>query len=121
MTIRTIPAAVGITLAIVVAACLASPTTGSKGTMPPPGPNGEIDPGAWPDYVAVAGEVGIAGYVAKEAVVDPGDRTWPVYGEDLRTVVGHLVPGRGLVPAGVDPESAPTFEVHAGPATPGVP
>ncbi|NJD27991.1 MAG: hypothetical protein FIA92_06795 [Chloroflexi bacterium] len=87
--------------------------------MPPSGPNGEIDPSAWPDYVAVAGEVGVVGYVAKEAVLDPGDRVWPVYGDDLQTVVGQLVPGRGFVPGGVDPGSVPTFEVDAGPATPG--
>lgn len=36
----------------------------SKGTMPPPGPNGQVDASAAPDFIAVAGEDGgIAGYV----------------------------------------------------------
>lgn len=30
-----------------------------------------------------------------------------MYGEDLRTVVGHLYPGRGFVPIGVDPSGVP--------------
>jgi hypothetical protein len=75
-----------------------------------------------PDYVAVAGPVGIAGYVAKDAVLDSSDRTWPVYASDLQTVVGHMVPGRGFVAVGVDLATVPTFDVIAGTGgTPGVP
>jgi hypothetical protein len=66
--------------------------------------------------------VGIAGYVAKDAVLDPSDSTWPVYASDLQTVVGHMIPGRGFVAVGVDPATVPTFDVIAGPGgTPGVP
>jgi hypothetical protein len=109
----------GAGFAMLLAACALLPVAGSKGTMPPPGPNGEIDPSAVPDFVAVAGTEGVAGYVAKDAVLgDLGDRSWPVYSEDLRTIVGHLVPGRGFVPAGVDPATVPTFEAHAGPLDP---
>ena len=100
-------------LVLALAACV--PSLATKGTMPPPGPNGEIDPSTVPDFVAVAGPVGIAGYVAKDAVLDSSDRTWPVYASDLQTVVGHMVPGRGFVAVGVDPASAPTFDVRAGP------
>lgn len=107
-----------LTLAVSLAACLPVSLVGSKGTMPPPGPNGEIDPSAVPDFVGVAGATGIAGYVRKEAVLGAADLIWPVYGDDLRTVVGQLVPGRGFVPIGVDPASVPTFNVVVGPAEP---
>jgi hypothetical protein len=107
-------------VAVAVSACAFSPTTGTKGTMPPPGPNGEMDPSAVPDFVAVAGPVGIAGYVAKEAVLEPSESAWPVYSSDLRTVVGHMVPGRGFVALGVDPGSVPTFEVRVSPVEPRV-
>jgi hypothetical protein len=91
--------------------------TGSKGTMPPPGPDGQIDPSAVPDFVAIAGDSGVVGYVRKDAVLGgSADRAWPVYGEDLHTVVGELVPGRGFVPAGSDPNLIPTADVSVGPA-----
>lgn len=105
-------------VAIVLAGCTLLPPPGTKGTMPPPGANGEIDPNAVPDYVAVAGEVGVVGYVQKAAMFEPGDKSWPVYGEDLRTVVGQLAPGRGFVPAGIDPRTVPTFRVDVGPVDP---
>jgi hypothetical protein len=100
-------------LVLALAACV--PFLATKGTMPPPGPNGALDPSALPDFVAVAGPVGIAGYVAKDAVLDPSDRTWPVYASDLQTVVGHMIPGRGFVAVGVDPATVPTFDLIAGP------
>lgn len=45
---------------------------------------------------------------------DQVDVWWPVYGEDLKTLVGHMVPGRGFVPLGVDEKSVPTFEAVVG-------
>ena len=114
---QVLPLLVVISLAL--GACSALPRTGTKGTMPPPGPNGAVDPSAMPDFIAVAGDVGRVGWVEKAAVTDVSDRTWPVYGDDLRTVVGHLVPGKGFVPTGVDPNAASTKEVKVGPASPG--
>lgn len=107
-----------LTLAVSLAACLPVSVAGTRGTMPPPGPNGEVDPSAVPDFIAVAGATGIAGFVRKEAVLGATDLAWPVYGDDLRTVVGQLVPGRGFVPVGVDPASVPTFNVVVGSAKP---
>ena len=102
------------TIALILAAC--SPFV-SKGTMPPPGPNGEVDPSSAPDFIAVAGPgSGIAGYARKEDVLDPGDGPFPVYGEDLRTIVGQMVPGKGFVPAGVDPRTVPEIPVVVGPS-----
>lgn len=89
----------------------------SKGTMPPPGANGQVDPSSAPDFLAVAGrDAGIAGYARKEDVLGPGDAAFPVYGDDLRTVVGQMVPGKGFVPVGVDPATVLTFAVEVGPS-----
>jgi hypothetical protein len=85
----------------------------TKGTVPPPGPNG-IDPSSAPDFLAVAGrDRDIAGYARKEDVLGGADAPFPVYGDDLRTVVGQMVPGKGFVPVGVDPDTVPRFPVVA--------
>jgi len=85
--------------------------------MPPPGPNGQVDASSAPDFIAVAGrDRGIAGYARKEMVLAPGDAPFPVYGEDLRTIVGQMVPGKGFIPAGVDPATVPTFPVEVAPS-----
>lgn len=97
-------------MATLVAACA---PFASKGTMPPPGPNGQVDASSAPDFLAVAGrDAGIAGYARKADVLGFGDAPFPVYGDDLRTVVGQMVPGRGFVATGVDPASVPTFAVE---------
>ena len=97
-----------------VSGCAAVPT---KGTLPPPGPNGQLDPSTAPDFLAVADRTaGIAGYARKGDVLGPSDNPFPVYADDLRTLVGHMVPGVGFVPLGVDPASLPTFSVSEAPA-----
>lgn len=121
---RVIGAVALFVLALAVVGC-APPSFASKGTMPPPGPNGEVDPARAPDFIAVAGrEVGIAGYVPK-AFLFPEPTTVvgrqdepdvPVYGEDLRTLVGHMVADKGFIPLGVDPATVPRFPVGQGPA-----
>lgn len=106
------PRGVVVVLALVLMATLVAACTpfASKGTMPPPGPNGQVDASSAPDFLAVAGrDAGIAGYARKADILGPGDAPFPVYGDDLRTVVGQMVPGRGFVAAGVDPASVPTF------------
>ena len=40
----------------------------------------------------------------------------PVYAEDLRTLIGRMVTGKGFVPLGVDPRSVPDFPVQQGPS-----
>lgn len=104
-------------LAVVVGAITSgcSPLA-SKGTLPPPGTNGQIDESAAPDFLAVAGQgAGIAGYARKEDVLGAGNAPFPVYGDDLRTVVGQMVPGKGFVPLDTDPGTVPTFSVSAAP------
>lgn len=101
-----------------VVAC--GPRVGTKGTMPPPGANGLVDPSAVPDFVAVAGPDGIAGYVQKDAVLAMQDRAWPVYGEDLTTVVGQLIPGVGFVPIDASPGLGSRMPPSAGPVSTGL-
>jgi hypothetical protein len=112
---------VAVLVAVGLAAC--SPFS-SKGTMPPPGPNGQVDPKSAPDFISVAGRDGsVVGYVRKELLLPsdgtggPEDEAWPVYGEDLYTVVGQMVPGKGFVPAGVDPATVPDIPVRVAPAS----
>src|SRR5450756_310566 len=89
----------------------------SKGTMSPPGPNGAVDASSAPDFSAVAGrDAAIAGDARKQDVLGPGDAPFPVFGDDLWTVVGQMVPGKGFIPAGVDPNTVPKIPVVVGPA-----
>jgi hypothetical protein len=111
-------------LLIVAAAAMlaACSTSATKGTMPPPGPNGEVDASSTPDFIAVAGrDSGIAGYARREDVLSPTDNAFPVYGDDLRTVVGQMVPGKGYVPVGVDPNAIPKIPVVVAPASQSAP
>jgi len=119
---RLLAAFVVLLVAIAVVGC--SPLA-TKGTMPPPGPNGELDTSLAPDFIAVAGrDGGIAGYVAK-AYLFPKPTTmaggldeppWPVYADDLQTLVGHMVAGKGLVALGVNPATVPKIPVQQGPS-----
>lgn len=93
--------------------------------MPPAGPNGDVDPRAAPDYIAVAvGNRDEVGYVPKQFLLPepttstelPHSDPWPVYAEDLQTLIGHMIPGKGFVPLGVDPATIPDRPVQMGPS-----
>jgi hypothetical protein len=58
------------------------------------------------------------GYARRQDVFSTTDHAFPVYDDDLRTVVGQMVPGKGFIPAGVDPQSVPNVPAVAGPASP---
>ena len=99
----------------------------SKGTIPPEATrsDGSFDRSKVPDFIAVGDSAGgIAGYARFEELFfgEPssltklvvGEVTYSpiaVFGEDLRTVVGHLHSRRGFVPLGVDPATLPTITV----------
>lgn len=113
---------VSVVAAVLLAGCTQSGRLLTKGTMPPPGPDGRMDPSSAPDFIAVAGrEDGIAGYVAKSWLfpeddsvpgrpgdLPPEDPPWPVYADDLQTLVGYMVVGKGFVPLFTDPTAGPT-------------
>lgn len=119
---------------LVVAAAATAAAAGSvapsKGPIPEAAwsSSGELDMTLVPDYVSQLGPDGvIVGYVSREAMIDPsgGARdalgrpiaaTWPVYGEDLKTLVGYVVPDKGFVPVGVDPATVDSIPVTVAPA-----
>lgn len=88
---------------------------------------GVLDLSLVPQFITALGRDGIpVGYVSRDqalALVPPPTdrdgrpmgRTIPVYGEDLVTVVGHMVPDRGFVPLGTEFEAVPTFKVEVAP------
>ena len=114
---------VGILASIVaisaVSANIGSPT---KGKIPDNAwrDDNALDEALVPDYIGYldnSGEqvgwvssvdLGLRGGGQPKAVVT-------VYGNDLKTVVGTDVAGRGFVPLGEDPEAVPTMEIWTSP------
>ena len=113
---------------VVLAAVGCAPTGDlrTKGTMPPADAHGDVDPRMAPDFIGVANPSGdgIIGWVAKEYLFHeptaapglPELPDIPVYADDLTTLIGHMVPGRGFVPLGVDPDAVPVRPVQVGPS-----
>jgi hypothetical protein len=78
----------------------------SQGTMPPPTSGGTIDENQVPDFVSVADQSGgVAGYAPKRLLLNPGPTNGPagdepdvpVFGPDLKEIVGYSIAGRGFV------------------------
>ena len=46
----------------------------------------------------------------------PAQPDVPVYADDLKTVVGHMIAGKGFVPLGTDPGAVPNLPVQQGPS-----
>lgn len=117
-----------VTMAVVLATLILTSSAcglgASRGTMPPADANGEVDPSAVPDFIAYSGRTdGLIGWVPKSYLLEPGPRCHgpqcdgiPVYADDLVTLIGHDVPGRGFVPLGVDPAAVPEQPVVVGPS-----
>jgi hypothetical protein len=99
----------------------------TKGRIPAdatPPEGGETNMALVPDFVGVwGGPTGetIVGYVPKDLLFNPRsepggtlenppqDVPMPVYGEDLTTLVGHMVAGQGFVPLGGSPAPSAAF------------
>lgn len=108
----------------------------TKGPIPDaavPAAGGEVNGALVPDFVSALGQDGvtIAGYVPKRFLIGGADRLVPgtlanppqqspipVYGEDLTTLVGHMVPGRGFVPLGSTGTATPTATSALSPTPP---
>lgn len=107
-----------------LAICAACNIGASRGTMPPADANGHVDPSAVPDFVGYVGQTDhVIGWVPKSYFLDPAQHCTgpqcdpiPVYADDLTTLIGHDVPGRGFVPVGVDPATVPALPVQVGPS-----
>jgi len=113
--------------AVVVLVILTAATDGFGGfnvAFPSRGPvpinavvNGHIDLSRVPDFVSDISNGRVVGYTPRAdlfasasngehlgVVVAPAAK--PVYGSDLKTLVGHLYPGVGFVPTGTPPSSS---------------
>lgn len=98
-----------------VSSIMAGPT---RGPIPAEAiePGGQIDQTKVPDFIPALGRDGEeVGWVSKDLAV-PADQSLdrsviPVFADDLKSVVGHMVAGRGFVPLGVDPNTVEEFEV----------
>ena len=119
---RHAAAIVGVALVAVV---LSAPVGIAAGSGPSKGPipsaaltGGAIDKSLVPDFIPALDRDGTqAGYVAKDLAIPDGrpiNVPIPVYGDDLKTIVGHMYPGRGFVGLGASPGSVPTFSVVTG-------
>ena len=91
-------------------------TAQTKGTIPT-AQDGRIDFEKAPDYVSVVGKSGkIVGYAPKAYILPSTAANQPenpklgsvapVFGNDLKTLVGHLFPGVGFVAVGGSPSAA---------------
>lgn len=71
--------------------------------------NGSVDRTQVPDFIPVEDSSGkTVGWAAAQQAIPlstPMDGPVPVYGDDLKTVVGSVYPGVGYVPLGVNPSS----------------
>lgn len=76
--------------------------------------DGYLDLDKVPDYVPALGRDGATvGWMRKaDALPSTSNEPAPVFGDDLRTLVGHMYPARGFVPLGTDPGSVPAIEVE---------
>lgn len=122
-------------LAILALAAAAAVTSGATDPTPTRGripaaamqPGQPMDAELIPDFVTALDRQGNpVGYVPKSAVIAQRapqaltsgafqPASIPVYGEDLTTIVGWMVPDKGFVPAGTDPADVPGVDVKVGP------
>jgi hypothetical protein len=92
----------------------------TKGTMPPPTKSGGIDLEKVPDFISVTAGGTIVGYAPRNYLIpaptSPAQNSLvggvvPVYGPDLKTLLGHMYPGIGWVPLGSSPAAPPCQQV----------
>ncbi len=103
-------AGIGVTVALAggASAAVYLPT---KGPIPP-SRNGVSDLNSVPDFLSVASGGKVVGYAPKGDILPNSGHApipagpIPVYGADLRRLVGHLYPGIGYVALGQSPASA---------------
>lgn len=108
-----------IALSVSVGGGLAIAASLIKGPVPI-GPNGALELNHAPEFVAVTSGGKVVGYVPRAYLVGlshgPIDEKLgsvaPVYGSNLTTVVGHMYPGIGYVPDGVNPTSLPCEKAY---------
>jgi len=113
-----VAAAIAITPLSLAAADSSRPPT--KGRVPAAAfqANGNLDKSKVPDFIPALDRAGNqVGYVSRDlAMPDPSEAgsevPIPVYADDLTTIVGSMMPGRGFVPRGARASDVPSFVVR---------
>ena len=108
-----------LSVALLISATLASGPLPTKGPIPPDAiQNGAFNKALIPDFIPALDRDGnVAGYVARDLAIPdgaPANTPIPVFGNDLTTIVGHMVPGRGFVPLGASADSVPVIPASIG-------
>jgi hypothetical protein len=123
---------------VIEAVAWRQPTKGPVPSEATPPQGGETNMALVPDFVSVlGGPTGetIVGYAPKDLLFNPRTTVGgtpqnppqalpvPVYGEDLTTIVGHMVPGQGFVALGSSPDpsaalGSPSVQPSSGPLGP---
>jgi hypothetical protein len=119
------PAGPRVAVAVAVALLIAAVGTASAiGPQPTRGripaeafrADGSLNVSLVPDFIPAldrAGqEVGWVSIVDVGILGSSGLDEVPVYADDLKTVVGHMIAGRGFVPQGISRDSVPRYEVR---------
>lgn len=128
---QAVPVLIAVTAVLFVLVAGAAAVTGLATIGPIPRgafqPGGPLVASLVPDFVPASDQSGnVVGYVPKKYLVDgvpdPTDAIGqaispniPVYASDLKTLVGYMVPDKGFVPLGTDPNSVPAIPVQQGP------
>lgn len=112
-------AMVVLSVAVLVSGTLAGGPQLTKGPIPPEAvENGAFNKALIPDFIPALDRDGnVAGYVARDLAIPDGapvNAPIPVFANDLRTIVGHMHPGRGFVPLGTSPDSVPVIPATTG-------
>ncbi len=85
----------------------------TKGSIPTV--NGQLDTRRAPDFIRIAAG-GVTGYVPRAYILPPEPNkpassllqsVAPVYGSDLKKLIGHMYPDVGFVPLGMSPVDEP--------------
>ena len=90
----------------------------TKGPVPESArrPDGTIDLSQVPDFIPALDGDEQVGWIARDDAFPAEGRERPeqieVYGDDLRTVIGHHIAGRGFVPLGVDPSTVDQVDIR---------
>ena len=104
---------------------LSATATPTKGRIPNSAiEGGRIDLAAVPDYIPALDQQGYAiGYVSKWLAIGDDKSDYldpiPVFGDDLKTLVGHMITDVGFVPLRDSSDAYPTFRTVVAPGQEG--
>lgn len=112
-------AVIVLSVAVVVSAALAGGPQLTKEPIPPEAvENGAFNKALIPDFIPALDRHGqVAGYVARDLAIPDGaplNGPMPVFADDLKTLVGHMYPGRGFVALGESPDLVPVIPATLG-------